>query len=155
MFRKLSWNGGGEHPNNIYILFFFVTLFFVQSSYKWWVNMQWVISFSIRLLNSEKEAFELAFGTSVQIPWGLEYKQAYELLLKDISLLKSFGEKKVIYSEISFSKSIYIYIYIYIYMYKFTVLKWNVFFAVCSHHCFRLNVWFKDASKAFPYYVCI
>ena len=92
MFRKLSWKGEKKHPNNIYILFF-VTLFFVQSSYKWWVNMQWVISFSLRLLNSEKEVFELAFGDGCSNTLRLEYKQAYALLLKDISLLKSFGEK--------------------------------------------------------------
>jgi len=77
---------------------------------------EYAMSYQLQSLTFKfrKRDLQVGFWDGCSNTLGLEYKQAYELLLKDISLLKSFGggEKNAIYSEIFFSKSIYIYGYI-------------------------------------------
>jgi hypothetical protein len=47
-----------------------------------------------RTFKFRKRDLRVGFWDGCSNTLGLEYKQAYELLLKDISLLKSFGGKK-------------------------------------------------------------
>jgi hypothetical protein len=74
---------------------------------------EYAMSYQLQSQNFKfkKRGLRVGFWDVCSNTLGLEYKQAYELLLKDISLLKSFGEKKS-YILKFLSQNPYIYIHL-------------------------------------------